>query len=318
MAFRVSSIVANLLDPITRLARVARWRRSHKDFLVIFNWHQITPIFDPYIHHKYTWTHLKKFKKEVDYLVREFQIIPLHEAIGRLKRGCLHGPCASLSFDDGDISIAQHVVPYLRQRGLPATFFINSAYLDGRCTYWFPILSYLCAVEDAGGPAILSGHLRERALKLRLTADARYYNEVRTEIEKFASLVTNLSSRLVSADWLSGLDGDQFSIGAHGHEHQRFSLMPVRWQQNDLRKNVEALARFRGYRPIFAVPFGRPHDWSEETIHVARNEALDIVLADGGINLAAGEFYRRIPSDNRPLRSLLAEAMASRWTVATS
>jgi len=307
--YRVSPKVRRLLDPITKVVRVARWRRSYKDFLVVFNWHQVTPVFDPYLHHKYTWTRFEKFEKEVDYLVRKFQILPLHEAISRLKRGCLQGPCASLSFDDGDISIAEHVVPFLRQRGLPATFFINSAYLDGRRSYWFPILSYLCAVEDAGGRAVLSDELKEKSLKLRLTNDPRCYNEVRTRIEELGSLVSNLGSRLVSAEWLSSLDGDQFAIGAHGHEHQRFSLMPAEWQRSDLRENVRVLTRFRGYRPIFAVPFGRPHDWTEETIHIARDEGLDIVLADGGINLAAGEFYRRIPSDDKTLRRLLAAAM---------
>jgi peptidoglycan/xylan/chitin deacetylase (PgdA/CDA1 family) len=308
MHFRVHPKVTRLLDSISKLTRVAQWGRGYKDFLAIFNWHQVTPVFDPYLHHKYTWTRLEKFKKEVDYLTREFQILPLYEAIDRLKRGCLQGRCASLNFDDGDISIAEHVVPFLRQRDLPATLFINSAYLDSRRSYWFPILSYLSAVE-AAGHTVLSGELKEKALKLRLTNDPRYYNEVRSRIEELASLVPNLGSRLVSAEWLSGLDGDQFAIGAHGHEHQRFSLMPAKWQRNDLRENVRVLARFRGYRPIFAVPFGRPHDWTEKTIEIGRNEGLDIVLADGGINLAAGDFYRRIPSDDRMLRPLVTAAM---------
>lgn len=214
--------------------------------------------------------------------------------------------------------MSKHVVPFLRQRGLPATFFINSAYVDEQRSYWFPILCYLRAVEDAEGRAILSDELREKALKLRLTSDPRCYNEIRNRIEELGSLVPNLGSRLVSAEWLSSLDGDQFSIGAHGHEHQRFSLMPAEWQRTDLRENIRALAQFRGYRPIFAVPFGRPHDWTEETIHVARDQGLDIVLADGGINLAAGDFYQRIPSDDKMLHSLLADAMGSRSTIAMS
>jgi hypothetical protein len=36
------------------------------------------------------------------------------QAAQLLERGYLQGPCVSLSFDDGDISIADHVVPFLR------------------------------------------------------------------------------------------------------------------------------------------------------------------------------------------------------------
>ena len=289
----------------------AAWRkRNYQDFLIVFNWHQVTPTFDPYRHHKYTWTSLERFEGEIEYLIREFQILPLYEAIAHLKSGSLRGACAALSFDDGDISVAEHVVPLLRRLNLAATFFINTAYLDDCCSYWFPILSYLRAVEDAEGRSVLSDDLRGKALQLRLTNDPRFYNEVRTKIEELGSLVPNLDSRLVSAEWLSSLDGDQFAIGAHGHEHQRFSLMPSEWQRNDLRKNVEALTSLRGYRPIFAVPFGRAHDWTEETIRIAREQGLDIVLADGGINFTSGALYRRIPSDDRSLRRLLVDE----WT----
>src|SRR4051812_37774518 len=127
MNHRIHPKVTKLFDSITKVARLARWRPSYKNFLVVFNWHQVTPVFDPYTHHKYTWTRLDKLEKELDYLIAKCRILPLHEAIARLKRGSLQGPCASLSFDDGDISIAEHVVPFLRRRGLPATFFINSA-----------------------------------------------------------------------------------------------------------------------------------------------------------------------------------------------
>jgi peptidoglycan/xylan/chitin deacetylase (PgdA/CDA1 family) len=191
-----------------------------------------------------------------------------------------------------------------------ATFFINTAYLDDHRSYWFPILSYLRAVENAGGRAVLPEELKEKALTLRLTNDPLSYNEVRICIEEFRSLVPNLGSRLISTEWLSSLDGDQFTIGAHGHEHERFSLMSEEWQRNDLRENIRMLSRFRSYKPIFAVPFGRPFDWTEKTIQIARDEGLDIVLADGGINLVAVNFYQRIPSDNRTLDRLLDDAMA--------
>ena len=70
------------------------------------------------------------------------------------------------------------------------------------------------------------------------------------------------------------------------------------WQQrSNLRVNVRVLTQFRAYRPIFAIPFRHSHKWTGETTRIARDERVDIVLADGGINLATETLYRRIPSD---------------------
>jgi peptidoglycan/xylan/chitin deacetylase (PgdA/CDA1 family) len=290
--------------------RAFAWRRSHRDFLIVFNWHQVTPLFDPLCHHKYTWTQLNDFEAGLDHLTAKFEILPLHDAIYRLNCEDLRGSCAALTFDDGDISIADYVVPVLRERNLPATFFINSAYLEGHRSYWFPILSYLCAVENATSGTVLPAALKQRAHQLRLTDDPIFYGVVRDHVERLASLVPNLGSRLVSAEWLAKLDGDQFAIGAHGHEHQRYSMMTSEWQLNDLRENVRIISQFQGYRPIFAVPFGRSWDWTTQTIRIVREQGLQVVLADGGINLGPYDAYRRIPSDGRSIRRLVAAAMS--------
>jgi peptidoglycan/xylan/chitin deacetylase (PgdA/CDA1 family) len=284
-----------------------KWKRFHKDFLVVFNWHQVSPTFNPGREHEYTWTKLADFETEMDYLAAEFTILPLPEAIERLSQGSLRGACASLTFDDGDASMSEHVWPLLRGRNLPATFFINSAYLDGRRSYWFPISVYLSAHEESN-PS--SAELKEWALQLRRTDDPKLYNELRSRIEQLASLVPDLGSRLVSPAWLSSLDGEQFSIGAHGHEHQRFAMMPAEWQRNDLQENVRQLSQFKAFRPVFAVPFGHAHDWTPDTLRIARDQKLEVVLAAGGVNVAAGDCYRRIPADGRKLRSLILAAMS--------
>lgn len=276
----------------------------------MLNWHQVTPEFDANTQHKYTWTQLDVFKAAVRYLEEKFRIVPLHDALASISRGILHGPCVALTFDDGDISIADYVAPFLRQRDLPATLFINSAYLDGRSSYWFPVSAFLMANDIARSRAEFSDELRAEALELRGTNDPAFYNGVRERVERLAFLVPDLGSRLVSEAWISKLDGEQFAIGAHGHEHQRFSMMSAEWQRNDLRENVKRLSQFRAYRPIFAVPFGRAWDWTRETIRITRAQGLYAVLADGGINCSAAEVYRRIPSDGRAVRRLVAETMA--------
>jgi len=299
-----------LFRKITKRLRAAWWRKHHNDFLLIFNWHQVTPSFDPAYHHRYTWTQLEQFETELAYLTDRFRILALPEAISRLDRGSLQGPCATLTFDDGDISASEHISPLLERLRLPATFFINTAYIDGKYSYWFPILSFFLGDDVARASANVPKDLLSEAKMLRHTNDPILYNRVRNNLESFASLLPFLGSRLVSREWLSSLDGDQFSIGAHGHEHQRFSMMSKEWQSNDLYENIRVLSQFRAFRPFFAVPFGGPNDWTEETIRISKEHGLDVVLADGGVNLASGHCYRRNPSDGRSMRQLLVDAFS--------
>jgi peptidoglycan/xylan/chitin deacetylase (PgdA/CDA1 family) len=293
----------------SRIARILRSTVTNKDMLLIFNWHQVSPDFDNLRHHKYTWTSLENFAADVEYLAAIFQIVPLYDAIGQLKSGRLRGRCVALTFDDGDASVAEYVEPFLRQRSLPATFFINTAYLDGRGSYWFPVLWYFCSNNDVRFQSAMTNELRDKALKLRSIEDAQFYNEVREDVERLATLIPDLASRLVSTEWLSGLDGDLFAIGAHGHEHQRFSLMSPGWQRSDLQQNVRILSQFCAYRPIFAVPFGRRWDWNSTTLAIAGDLGLDVVLADGGLNVEPSGYYNRQPADGRIPRDLVMEAI---------
>lgn len=289
--------------------RASYWRRKHETFLLIINWHQISPVFDPNRNSKNIWTPLNDFEKEIDYLASTFHILPLYEAINCLKQGKLHGPCVSLTFDDGDATLAEYVLPLLRRRNLPATFFINTAYLGYPQSCWVPILSYLQNDPGRYRQAGFSSELESKALQLRQTKNSAFYNEVRLQVEQLAPLVPDQEQRRVDREWLSDLDGDQFAIGAHGHEHERYSMMPLDWQRRDLCENVRLLSQFKGYRPIFAMPFGRTQDWTEETVSIAHNLGLDVVAADGGINVAASTCYQRIPCDSRNVRSTIIEEM---------
>jgi hypothetical protein len=79
----------------------------------------------------------------------------------------------------------------------------------------------------------------------------------------------------------------------------------------DLAMNVHRLKEFRAFRPIFAVPFGRSHDWTALTVEAARDEGMHIVLADGGVNVRGTLCLRRIPCDSREVRAEVDAALRS-------
>lgn len=62
---------------------------------------------------------------------RWFNVLALDEAARRLREGTLPARAAALSFDDGYADNHDVALPVLRELGLPCTFFIATAFLDG-------------------------------------------------------------------------------------------------------------------------------------------------------------------------------------------
>ena len=69
-------------------------------------------------------------------------------------------------------------------------------------------------------------------------------------------------------------------MGLHGAEHERFPMMNVDWQRQNILKNIYALSHLKSYKPIFAIPFGRPHNWTIETIKICIELDLEIVFKE--------------------------------------
>lgn len=60
-----------------------------------------------------------------------FNVLPLNEAIERLKRASLPARAACITFDDGYADNHTHALPLLQEHRLTATFFIATGFLDG-------------------------------------------------------------------------------------------------------------------------------------------------------------------------------------------
>jgi peptidoglycan/xylan/chitin deacetylase (PgdA/CDA1 family) len=77
---------------------------------------------------------LVSFHRQMDYLQRYFDILPLDAAVSELRAGARRRPAAVLTFDDGYASALRELLPYLKARQLPATFFVCAAPADGGYT----------------------------------------------------------------------------------------------------------------------------------------------------------------------------------------
>src|SRR5205085_1443710 len=71
------------------------------------------------------------FDAQMSILKRWFNVLPLKEALARLREGRLPMRAACITFDDGYADNATVAAPILRRHGLPATFFIATDFIDG-------------------------------------------------------------------------------------------------------------------------------------------------------------------------------------------
>lgn len=65
-----------------------------------------------------------KFKNQLELLARYFKFVPLDEIVRNSANN--QGRLASISFDDGFLSVKDEALPLLRSMGIPASVFVNS------------------------------------------------------------------------------------------------------------------------------------------------------------------------------------------------
>ena len=85
-----------------RLAWPSLWiagKLIRRDALVVFNYHQVSPVFDPARHFAETWPSLVDFERAVEHLQRSNRLLRLPEGFRLLQPGTLRGIVVALSFD---------------------------------------------------------------------------------------------------------------------------------------------------------------------------------------------------------------------------
>lgn len=96
--------------------------------LTILIYHRVLPEIDAIFPNEIT---AERFDTQMSHLKRVFNVLPLSEAVARIKAGTLPTRAACITFDDGYADNVTLALPILQKYGLHATFFIATAYLNG-------------------------------------------------------------------------------------------------------------------------------------------------------------------------------------------
>lgn len=266
-------------------------------FLLPF-YHTVTDNDLPHLCHLYQPKNVAEFKRDLHYLGKRYHFVDLNTFKQAAKNGFKNNAkkICHLSFDDGLAECSTIVAPILKQHGIPATFFINSAFIDNHAML-FRMKASLLIDKCVKHPLQkkmrneflkLSGIKAEADLKTMLL-NVQYHDKER--LGKLAELVEldfddYLQTHKPYMSWhqLKALHLDGFSIGAHSHDHPEFRLLTLDEQLAQVQQCTNAIKTHLGLNTIaFSFPFtdhGVPMSFFEQ-LH--KTSSIEITFGTAGM-----------------------------------
>lgn len=223
------------------------------------------------------------FRWQMQLLADHFNVLPLREAARRLREGSLPPRAACVTFDDGYADNCTIALPILREVGLPATFFIATAYLDGGRMFNDTLIEFAKAV--LAGPCDLSA-LGLGTHAIDTVADRRRlmgtlighfkYQPPEQRLPAAEKLAADFGIRLpdnlmMSTEQLRALHAASMDIGGHTHTHPILARQDAEAARNEIGLGKDRLEALLGSPVrVFAYPNGRPvKDYGPEHVRMA-------------------------------------------------
>lgn len=236
-----------------------------KDLILPF-YHVISDTPLPHVKNLYTHHTIASFKKDLYFLLEHYKPVDLKQLKAHVQNQVpLPKNAFFLSFDDGYRELYDIVVPILKELSIPATFFINKAFVDNHDLFYRNKASLLidqfkhqdttkikALFEESGLPflnfkqAILSVEYPQKHL-LDLVA-----KEMDVDFKEFLKT----KRPYLTSEEIKSMMMDGFTFGAHSIDHPKYFTIPM---EEQIRQTKESMAfvvdRFNIQDRVFAFPF---------------------------------------------------------------
>jgi glycosyltransferase involved in cell wall biosynthesis/peptidoglycan/xylan/chitin deacetylase (PgdA/CDA1 family) len=260
----------------------------------------------------------KQFIDDLDFLLKNYKPMSLIEVIQNVREDVPLSPnYFLLTFDDGLREINDIISPILIAKGVTATFFLNSAFIDNK---------ELCFEHKA---SVLGVRIR----KGLSSAEKKEIRQILREKNIFESDVTkgvlnvgyqqrNVLDRIgeilginfedylqrtqpyLTSDQIKGLIKNGFTIGAHSIDHPTYTSLSL---EEQLFQTIESVKSIRKQFNLDYGAFAFPHTdigiSSEFFKRVERCGVIDISFGTGGLQQDIWPFHKERFSLEKPMLS---------------
>ena len=238
---------------------------------LIAYYHVVSDEHLPHIKHLYPIRGIEQFRSDIDTFLRLYKPITLHELLTSIRGGQPLAPDSFLlTFDDGFREIYEIIAPILLKKGVPASFFLATAFLDNLEMAHHNKISLLLdhlaglktpiPAEQIGDILSAYGIENSNVQTALLSIDYRR----REAVDKIAVILDfDFNSYLSSArPFLTSTEvrwliNKGFTIGAHSIDHPKYSALSLDDQLYQTRASTRLLReRFSLTYGAFAFPHG--------------------------------------------------------------
>jgi peptidoglycan/xylan/chitin deacetylase (PgdA/CDA1 family) len=275
---------------LIRLAGTLLSRTGCAASLLVMLQHRVLPKPDPLLPGEPDATF---FASQIELITRHFNVLPLREALGRLRDGTLPARTVCITFDDGYADNCTVAAPILASRGVPATMFIATGYLNGGRMFNDTVLEALRRAPagdlDLQALGLPCFELEDDAGRFRAASDiiaslkylapeerARRANAVAEHIG--APLPDDLMMNDAQVEQLAGMG---FEIGAHTVNHPILTSVDEAIAWSEIERSRQLLEEITG-APVrsFAYPNGRPRkDYARGHVDLVRKAGFDVAVS---------------------------------------
>lgn len=300
-------LIGKLLSPAGARARLS-----------ILIYHRVLAETDPLFPSEVT---AARFDAEMGLLKQVFNVLPLSEAIARLKAGSLPARAACVTFDDGYADNATLALPILQKHGLPACFFIASGYLNGGRMFNDTVIE---AIRRAKSDRVDLSDLGLGELDVSTPeAKARAIGQILPKIkylpvgqreERAAEVAASITDEglpddlMMTTAELQSLYAAGMDIGAHTYLHPILAKLDEAAARREISAGVEYLEQVLNTRiRVFAYPNGKPGvDYLPEQAELIKAMGFEGAVSTqwGAARLASDPFQlpRFTPWSRNPAR----------------
>jgi peptidoglycan/xylan/chitin deacetylase (PgdA/CDA1 family) len=248
-----------------------------------------------------------QFARQIAELSGQYDVLPLDDAVMRLRAGAIERPSACITFDDGYLNNLSLALPILRAHGTPATIFLATHFIGSNEVLWTTALDAAFDSAPAGRvdlsqfalgvwrhESVEEARSNGIAIKTRIKdLEAGLRNEVLAAVH---SQLPDPSPTYLAAfrflDWAQVRELDRtgvVSFGAHTVHHEIVARLPDPLVRQEIEDSVTKVRAECG-RPSrgFAYPNGRACDFDARAEAAVESAGCDFALTTiDGFNTSA-------------------------------
>jgi peptidoglycan/xylan/chitin deacetylase (PgdA/CDA1 family) len=219
------------------------------------------------------------FEQQLIYIRRHATVLPLPEAVSRLKYNDLPERAVALTFDDGYANNLELALPLLEQYECPATIFIATRYVESGELFPFDRVRLLrCALRSKGTSVIPSQPLSDYRNGC-IDRQLQWVDALWAEIKPIVTATQWRTLRPMSIPELSCVRSPLLEFGAHTHSHCILGNETRPRRATEMATSIQKLQNWGRAVRFFAYPNGCREDFDEQDKEVLRSEGIEAAFS---------------------------------------